>query len=581
MPTPLTPLRQAIAELLACAVCDLFPKTLLVASKISAVGFHYDFVFAHPIDTQALQLIEERMRFLVKQDLPIQSVDMMRANAIDFFSHRQQHLVADALATSSAQFVSLFKMGDFFDLSSLDAYATSSEIEGAFRLQNFHESTLILSEKDTLPLTRIEGTAFPDAYTLKKFLKRAEAAKKKDHLVLGEQMKLYSTHQDLGGGTHFWHPKGSLLRKFLLDLWQSEIEKQNTQFLVTPPFIPTDFLKEKQYRRSDKNRTSYLPAMTVGETTCALRSSLTPHHATVFQSQKPTQQELPLRYAECSLLFEQEEQDSLCGLFQSRIYEADREHLFCTPEQFFEELISSLHFIDKIIKMFGFEHHWILVHRNQGRVPYFERWKECVKEMERALTSCSIDYQKDESATQPYGPSLHVCISDALGREWKGPYITVDLFHAERLKLSYRGVDGQQHEPILMVRSIYGSIERFIALLVEHYGGEFPFWLSPEQIRVIPLSMKNTSYAEEIQQKIKELGFRSQIDYRLDNLAEKVHIAEREKVPYIIIVGENEERDRTITTRSGHKGTVQNKVKLDTFLEGLSSNQLDNWTAPK
>lgn len=575
-PVSLKPLRQVTAELLACAVCDLFPRTLLVEKKITDIGFHYDFILPNPIDQHSLPLIEERMRFLINQDNPIESLEMMRTNAIDYFMHQNQHILCDQLADSSAQFVSLFKMGDFLDLSSLDAYKNTSEIKCAFKLQNFQEHTLSLSEKDTLPLTRIEGTVFPDSYQLKKFLKRVEAARKRDHVLLGEQMNLYNTHDGLCGGTWFWQPRGTYLRNVLKDLWNQEHREQHIELIQSPPFIPSDFLKERQYRRSTKVTAAFFPEMTAGEISCNFRPSLTPLHALTFQALKPTERQMPIRYGECAQFFEQEDEDTLAGLFKTRVYEADRVSLFCTPEQFFEEFISSLHFIEKIIKMFGFEHHWTFVHRIQGRVPYFEKWDASVKEMERGLELCGIEYQKDPTTTHPYGPCVHVCITDALGREWKGPFLGIDFYHVEQLKLRYSKEGTQNQEPVLLVRSLFGSIERFLALLVEHFGGEFPLWLSPEHVRIIPLSMKNIPYAELIDQRIKEMGFRSQIDNRLDNLGEKVHIAEREKVPYIIIIGEKEEKDNSVTIRSSHKGTLKtqdlkdnDRMKLDLFLTHL------------
>jgi len=481
MSTSLKPLRQVTVEILARAVCELFPKTQLVESKVSDIGFHYDFILANPIDSQALSIIEERMRFLLSQETAISTLDMMRTNAIDFFKHRKQHLLCDLLENSSAQFITLFKMDDFIDVSSVNTYANTTEIKCAFKLQDFEELTLALSEKDTLPLTRISGTVFPDSYELKKFIKRAAVAKKKDHLMLGEQKNLFGAQKEVSG-TYFWYPKGNEIRTTLLNLWRDEHKKQQFKFIKSPAFIPADFLKERQYRKSAKNISAYFPPMEIGDIECNFKTSLTPFHALIFQSQKPTKQQLPLRYAECAEFFEQEDEDELTGLFKARVYEADREHLFCTPEQFFEEFISSLHFIDKIIKIFGFEYHWTFVHRIQGRVPYFEKWNELVLEMEKGLKQCNVEYVKDDLTTQAFGPCVHARISDALGREWNGPFIGVDLFHAERLKLFY-AEGNKKHITTLLMRSMYGSVERFIALLVEHTTGELPSWLYSDEAR--------------------------------------------------------------------------------------------------
>lgn len=528
-------LRQASAELLAYAVCDLFPEAQLVSGGGSAIGFHYDFVIPQQLDHQLLIMIEERMLTIVKGHHPVKTLEMMRENAISFFEHHGQHIKAALVAASPSNIIPLIKINKFCDYCPLPHIANTEEIP-LVKLQHIEKLTLDLPEIEAFEVIRIYGTAFPDKMALKKFLKRAEAAKDKDHQVLGQAMGLYSTHQTIEGNW-LWHPKGTYLRNVLQKLFYTETLSPAFQEVTTIPL--GDYAKL---------------------------------HASIFTSRPRMLRDLPVRYIEWVTYEEHCRSHELEGLFKSRHYSADIEQIFCPKEQLEQELISSLQFINKTIKIFPIEHSWhlIILGRNQE--------SSLINSFTAALDKCGIEYRIERNEESRYGQAselqIETRLSDALGREWTCSYLRTEENRSKRFKLRYEDAEGQMHEPVMITRSLYGSLERFIALLIENSAGRFPLWLAPEQIRIIPVSNKTADFAAGIRDKIESAGFRCGIDYCLGGLGEKVHAAELERVPYIVIIGEKEEKRGLITVRScGNEAAFKNACPLETFIEHLHNEQ--------
>jgi threonyl-tRNA synthetase len=560
-------IRQSSAEILAYAVTLLFPSTRLLTSEISEIGFTYDFLSDQPLDETVLPLIEEKMRELVKLNLPIQTIEMMRENAAVFFRHLHQPLVAQHIEESLKNIVPIFKMAEFHDYCP-PPYESSSSSLGAFKLLKIERLRSHLPIIGESVITRITGTAFADLPALKAFIKRTDQAKKRDHRLLGKEMGLFS-QEDAGSGEWFWHPKGACLREILLDWWREEHRKQKFQFLATPRVIKQSVLKKSGFYDVLDQQIKVFPNFSLDGVDYVLTPSLLPAHSLVFRSHLHSYRELPIRYAEYGEVYQQRKPSQLWGLLRARAYTVDVAHIFCSPSQVLEELISSLQLIGKTVKMLGFEYHWYLVSRGRKYAGTLDKWDLNLDLLIKALKACGCEYTLDAAGKAFIGPRIEVRLIDALGREWKGPFVGIDFNHPERFGLHYHGADGEMHTPTMITRSMFGSLERFVAVLVEHYAGVFPLWLAPEQVRIIPVAESHHDYADDLHAGLERAGLRSQVDYRHDKLGAKVHAAEREKVPYAVIVGDKEKKEGLITVRSCSQKIKTSQMKRESFLQNL------------
>lgn len=552
-------LRHSAVELLAAAVCSLFPKVQLVSGEATSLGFYYDFFFPEPISAEQLPFIEDRMRDFIRQGLSIKVMEMMRKNVIELFKHHHQDLKAVLLKANVETLVHVVQIGHFYDLGYPSMVETTQQI-GVIKLLDISSLTLSLPGRPNLALTRIQGTAFPDNISLKQFLKRAETAKQRDHRTLGKEMHLFTTFDETCPGCFSWLPKGAVIREILLDWWRQEHRRQKYQIVSTAKLIKPSILDSERLSlvRFEPEGPSY---------------SLSPPkallHSLIFKSKLHSYRELPVRTCEYDEFYEQGREAHLWGLMSARSFTADSAFVFCTREQVLNELISSLQFIDKTFKIFGFEGHWHLIVKNQD-ARGAKSWDASQDSLVKALVMCGFNYTIDKDGKALYGPRLEMRFTDALGRSWKGPYVYIDHHHPKKFGLRYQGQDDQMHSPMMIGRSMFGSLERLTAILVEHYAGELPLWLAPEQVRVIPVGDKQCEYAAQVHAQIEQAGFRTSIDYRKGNLGAKVHAAESERVPYMIAVGDKEEKNKTIALRRYLKEEVQEGMALETFLEQMS-----------
>jgi threonyl-tRNA synthetase len=576
MPLSLQALRQSAAELLACAVCDLFPKTQLVDGASTEVGFYYDFVLNQPIDDHALVMLEERMRAIIYEDIPIQTLEMMRENASSYFHHHGQKLKAALVADMPANIVQIFKMGSFSDTCDGPYAAATKEIP-AIKLQTLTQTNVYYPCLGTINVWRIHGTAFHESGAMKQFLKRAEKAKKRDHRQLGEEMQLFSFPE--GSETCVWEYNGCVLRELLLDFWKSEHQGLKLHPLSTPRLVSTSLLKVPLTKEEERKRKAgQSPAITISidDETFASCPDPTPLHARICSATTYSSRQLPIMYHECAQIGDNASSNQLCGLFKTRVYTSDITQIICTPEQVVQELISCLQFIAKMIKMFGFEHHWYLSTREQIPANSKSDWKIAMDCLVTAMKSCDFDYILDRQGYTPYGPKIEIGLTDALGQNWKGPYVAVNALFAENVDLHYIDEENRNAKPMMITRSLFGSLERFIGILIEHHSGALPLWLSPEQVRIIPIANRNAKYAETVHTEMNLAGFRSRIDYGTDTLGTKVHAAEKQKIPFIIIIGDKEEKNCVLTVRSCHSKSERNNVPLKLFMEQLhDDNQKD------
>ena len=565
MPDKLKTLRNSAVELLAIAVCSLFPKTKLVSGEATSLGFYYDFFLPEPISSEQLPFIEERMRDFMRRDLPFKTMEMMRKNAIELFRHHGQDLKAVLLKAEVETLVHVCQIENFYDLGYPPFVETTKQI-GVFKLLDISPLTVSLPGRPNLSLTRIQGTVFPDQTSLKQFLKMSEAAKLRDHRKIGKEMGLFTAFDDTCPGCWSWYPKGTIIRELLLDWWRHEHQQQKYQQVSTPNLLMPHVL--------DNIHPPFLCFEPEGQS-YDLSPTKAPLHAMIFKSKLHPYKELPIRYCEHGQVYDHSKEKHLWGLLRSRVFTTDSASIFCTQEQVLNELISSLQFIDKTFKIFEFETHWHLIAQNQNSLGISKkRWEESQNSLVKALKMCGFNYTLEDEGQALYGPTIEVRFNDALGREWKGPHVYIDLHHPEKFGLHYQGQDNRMHVPVMVGRSMFGSLERLIAILIEHYAGKLPLWLAPEQVRVITATDKNVTYAAQVYSQIEKAGLRVHMDTRKENIGAKVHEAENERVPYVIVIGDKEEKNRTIAVHRHLQEGTQEEIALENFLEQLNSEVL-------
>ena len=587
--TSLNDLRRSTTELLALAVRRLFPNAELAGGDTTSLGFFYDFATDQPIDEQMLPVLEQEMFSIIKSDPEIRSLNMMKQNAVDFLKHHDQPIRSEQVALIPENIVELIQIGDFYDLCPIPHLESLTE-PLAFKLLYLEKVVITLPESGEIPVLRIHGTAFDNPKTLKKFLKRAESAKKKDHRQLVKDLDLASTHELTAKGCWFWHPKGMALRETLIDWWRQQYRAQHYQLVSTPKLLKPDLLNKGNITKYLREMAA-LPPLSIEGVKTYLPSQNASAHALLFARKQHSYRELPIRYAEFSDYFDPIKESQLWGLLQTRTYYGDEAHVFCSIGQVEDELISSLQFIDKTIRMFGFEYQWHISPKGPRHAGTVESWNKGIQWLTKAAQKSGLSiisedqesesggtFKKDEKSI--FGPRAIVTISDALGRLWEGPSVGIDLNMPESFGLRYQGPDDAMHAPIVINRSTFGSLERFVALLIELDGGEFPLWLAPEQVRVIPVRSENLDYAKTVLSQCEQHGFRASVDDRSTAMGEKVYIAERDKIPYLLIVGDKEQNKGEVNMRRCQHNDKGSSIRLDQLLAQLRQ-EVDSKKTPK
>jgi threonyl-tRNA synthetase len=463
----LTTLRQSTAELLALAVIDLFPGALLVESISTEQGFYCDIIAEQTIDNYAVPLIEEKMRALTKQNIEVRSIDMMREVAANFLEHKGQPFRADAVITASNNIISLIQIGDFYDYCE-PPYIQETHEAAFFKIFSIEEVTRYTAEREWIKVKRIHGTVSTDKQSLKKHVKAIQAGKKGNHTRFFDK-KLFSFQKDLSEASWVWESQGYLLKNFLIEWWQQEHRFQAFNLVASPSLIKKSFAKKAGIY---EGKSSFSPLMTEIEgTTYIFTPSFAPAHMALFQEKTRSYKDLPIRYAECSQIFCAETKGSLWGVLDSRLVFGDNAHIFCAPEHIEEELISSLQFIDKTIKIFGLEYYWYFKGRGQKFSGKANLWEKAIKSFNSAFQKCAFTYECDQQESEFAGPTAEARLIDRFGREWKGPTVGFDFNAPDRLSLRYEGSDEKKYAPLMIVRTLFGSVERFAALLLEHSSG--------------------------------------------------------------------------------------------------------------
>lgn len=552
-------IRSAAMEILAAATIKLFPNILLASGEVSDVGFHYDFLTDQPINVQALPLIEDGMWMIIKSKVVMKSIHMMRENAVEFFRYHGQPLKAAIIASHPDNILDMIQFDNFTDLCPIP-HPNSSDIEMAFKLERISPVTVRYHEDEKLQGIRIEGTAFPDKQQLKQFLKRAENAQKYQHKELLTHLNLAFHKNFLDGESWFWQPKGMFLRHAITNLYKKEYEVRNFCEITTPNLLPKTWLKQTNIP-DDRS-----PSVKIDNICYNLTPSLKVRHALFFKNTSSNREKFsPVRYVEWTTKYKDVKVGDLKGLLRTQTYTVDCSHIFCTPNLVHQELISSLQFIDKIVKVFNVEAHWHLCVQKAKFSRKPKGWEQGIAWLINALESLSIHYSVDEQKMMWSGPRIELRYTDPLGRMWRGPYVGIDCYHPEALQLHSN--DKHTVSAIVMLTcSMMGSLERLIALFVEHCTGVLPLWIVPEQVRLVPLAVRNRPYAEQIQKALEATHCRVTCDMSDAPLSKRIHAAEIEKIPYIVIIGDKEQKDKTVAIRNADQSRKSHTASVETFL---------------
>ena len=560
-------LRHSTAHAMAQAIAELYPGSKLTIGPPIENGFFYDIEVAGRLTDEDLPRIEERMREIVARDLPIQREEVSKAEAEDLYVDNPYK--AEIIEGLEDGEISIYKQGDFFDLCS-GPHVPSTGRLGAFKLQNIAGAYWRGDEKNPM-LTRVYGTAWPTEKELKAYLRRLDEAKARDHRKIGKDLDLFTFSPDTGAGIPLFLPKGEMMRHLMED-YVREVQTRHGYEHVWTGHLVNEVLFAKS-GHLEHYRESMFPPMIDGETRYRLKPMNCPSHMTLYNSRSHSYRDLPLRYAEFATLYRYEKSGELTGLTRVRSLTQDDAHVFCTEDQIQDEFARALEIVREVLDTYGFADYRVqLSLRDQDVAKYVAddaKWSRAEKELREALDTAAIAYDEEAGEAAFYGPKADFIAKDVLGREWQLSTIQVDFIQPARLGCQYIGEDGKAHTPVLLHRAVTGSTERFLAVLIEHYAGAFPVWLSPVQAVAIPVADRHLDYARGVQEQLAERDLRVEVDDSQNSMQKKIRDNSRQKIPYLLIVGDREAEQGSVNVRRrGQK--QQEEMVLGDFAEAIS-----------
>jgi len=546
-------LRHSAAHILATAVTELFPEVKVAGGPPVDDGFYYDFAREKPFTPEDLERIEARMREIVAARQPFEYSETSREEAVERFTQAGEKYKLHFLShIPPGEKVTYYRNGPFLDLCRGPHVQNTGEVK-AFKLTHVAGAYWLGNERNEM-LQRIYGTAFPTQKELDDYLARVAQAEQRDHRVLGKQLDLFSIHPEVGPGLIHWHPHGGMLRHLIEQFWKDEHLKRGYQFVYTP-HIASEKLFEISGHLQNYGDVMYAP-MDIDGQPYRVKPMNCPEHIMIYKTRKHSYRELPIRLAELGTVYRYERSGVLHGMDRVRGFTVDDSHIFCTREQLGSEVEGILELMDLLLRTFGYTYTAYLATRPKEKyLGSEEEWAYATEALRSALERRKIPYQVDEGGGAFYAPKIDVKLHDALGREWQCPTIQVDLNLPKRFGITYVGPDGKEHEPAMVHRALYGSLERFVGIYIEHTGGEFPVWVAPVQVMVIPANPKAYDYAADTGRLLREAGVRVEVDVRDEKMGSKIRDAELQKIPYMLVVGPREAEAGTVSPR--RKGAGQ------------------------
>ena len=573
------------SHILAQAVTELFPKAKLAIGPAIATGFYYDFDVPEPFTPDDLKRIEKQMFKIVNKNLPLEHETWSREKALDFFKQNDQPYKIELIENLDDEQLSIYKQADFIDLCKGPHLPSTGAVK-AVKLLSIAGAYWRGDENNQM-LQRIYGTAFPDKKALKAELARLAEAKKRDHRKLGVELELFSFHDEIGPGLAVWHPKGAVIRNEIENFWRNEHYNSGYDLVYSPHIGKGELWKTSGHL--DFYRDSMYPAMEIDEHEYFVKPMNCPFHILIYKSKLRSYRELPIRWAELGTVYRYERSGALHGLLRVRGFTQDDAHIICSPDQMEGEIDRVLDFCLEMLKVFGFEDLHIYVStRPEGKcVGEPERWESAQKALQKVVESKNIPFEIDEGGGAFYGPKIDIKIKDVLQREWQCSTIQFDFNLPERFGMTFIGEDGKEHQPYVIHRALLGAIERFFAVLLENCAGNFPLWLAPEQIRIVPIKDTHVEYGNEILKKLKNRNLRASIDETNRPMGAKIRQSRLEKIPYSVIIGDNEAENSCVAVKLQNGKQFQD-INLNDFItrvceerdtRSLKSLWLDNTNA--
>jgi threonyl-tRNA synthetase len=557
-------LRHSTSHLMALAVMDLFPEVHLGIGPPTGEGFYYDFQTSHRLTDEDLPRIEERMRELAEQNLHFVPKIVSLDEAIEMFSDRGEALKVELIRDRSEQTLSSYALGDLVDFC-LGPHMLDTSQVGAFKLLSVAGSYWRGDEKRE-QLQRIYGTAFFTGKELRKHLERLAEARKRDHRKLGRELDLFSIREEVAPGLIFWHPKGAIVREEVEQFLREELKSRGYSFVYTPHIAKSELWKVSGHYEYFRDNMYAVP---VDGEDYFLKPMNCPGHILVYQSAKRSYRELPIRIAEFGTVYRREKSGTLHGMLRVRGFTQDDAHIFCSPDQVLDEVVSTLDLAEYVLRSFGFEDFKVALSIADWSSPkeyagQRENWEKAEAVLTKALETRGWDYDVCKGEAAFYGPKIDIQLIDALGRTWQLSTFQFDFNLPERFGVKYVGSDSKEHHVVMIHRALLGSLERFMGILIEHYGGAFPTWLAPVQALILPISERHHEYALKVEGQLISEGLRVETDLRSEKVGYKIREAQIKKVPFMLVVGDREIENGTVSVRSRSDGD-QGSRTVDQF----------------
>ncbi len=560
----LATLRHTASHVMAQAIKRLYPEAKLAIGPSIADGFYYDIDFASPIAAEDLEKIEAEMKKIVKEALPIERFTLPRNEAIALMKEKEEPYKVELIEDlPEGEEISFYKQGDFTDLCAGPHLMNTKEVGKAYKLTSIAGAYWRGDEHNKM-LTRIYATAFGKKEELEAYLNMLEEAKKRDHRKLGKELGLFMMH-DAGPGFPFFLPKGMVLKNTLLDYWRQLHKKAGYVEISTPIILNRSLWETSGHWDHYKNN---MYTTVIDGQDYAIKPMNCPGGVLTYASEPRSYRDLPLRMGELGIVHRHEKSGQLHGLMRVRCFTQDDAHIFMTPEQIKDEIMGVAKLINEVYTLFGFKYHVELSTRPEDSMGSDEDWEMATEGLRSALDALGLDYVVNEGDGAFYGPKIDFHLVDAIGRTWQCGTIQLDFQLPQRFELEYQGADGEKHRPIMIHRVVFGSIERFIGILIEHFAGAFPTWLAPVQVKVLPISDKYADYAEKVRKQLDDAGIRVEVDTRAEKIGYKIREAQMQKVPYMVIVGQKEEEEGLVSVRSRFAGDEGQK-NTEEFIKAL------------
>ena len=560
----LAALRHTASHVMAQAIKRLYPSAKLAIGPSIADGFYYDIDFETPITADDLEKIEAEMKKIIKEALPLERFTLPREEALALMKEKEEPYKVELIEDlPEGEEISFYKQGEFTDLCAGPHLMNTKEVGKAYKLTSIAGAYWRGNEHNKM-LTRIYATAFAKKEELEAYVTMMEEAKKRDHRKLGKELGLFMMHE-AGPGFPFFLPKGMVLKNTLLEYWR-EIHKKAGYVEISTPIILNRSLWETSGHWDHYKDNMYTTV--IDEQDYAIKPMNCPGGVLVYASEPRSYRDLPLRMGELGIVHRHEKSGQLHGLMRVRCFTQDDAHIFMTPDQIKDEIKGVAQLIDSVYKLFGFKYHVELSTRPEDSMGRDADWEMATDGLRSALDEMGLDYVVNEGDGAFYGPKIDFHLVDAIGRTWQCGTIQLDFQLPQRFELEYIGADGEKHRPIMIHRVAFGSIERFIGILIEHFAGAFPTWLAPVQVKVLPISDKYMDYAEKVKAALDAENIRAEVDTRSEKIGYKIREAQKNKIPYMLVVGQKEEEEGVVSVRSRFKGD-EGQASLESFIENI------------